>query len=59
MMTTLVEKIKHMMKEYEIENGTIRDDEYEKIFVHFYLMYKDQYLEESVKSNRSDGKRRR
>jgi hypothetical protein len=59
MMTTLVEKIKHMMKEYEVENGPIRDDEYEKIFVHFYLMYKDQYLEESVKSNRSDGKRRR
>lgn len=56
---TLVEKIKMMMKEYEIENGKILDEDYEKIFVHFYLMYKDQYLEESSKSIRSDGKRRK
>jgi hypothetical protein len=55
---TLVEKVKRMMKEYEIENGPISDEDYEKIFVHFYLMYKDQYLDSAVKSLRSDGKKR-
>lgn len=55
---TLVEKIKLMMREYEKENGPIDDKDYEKLFVHYYLMYKDQYLESVTKSFRSDGKRR-
>lgn len=55
---TLVEKIKVMIKEYEKENGKIHDDDYEKLFVHFYLKYKDQYLESVVKPFRSDGKHR-
>lgn len=55
---TLIEKVKIMMKEYEKENGPISDKDYEKIFVHYYLMYKDQYLDSSVKSFRSDGKKR-
>jgi hypothetical protein len=53
---TLVEKIKEMLKEYQEENGTLDDKEYEKMFVHFYLQYQDEYLKQKIKSNRSDGK---
>lgn len=53
---TLVEKIKLMMKEYEKENGPIDDKDYEKLFVHYYLKYKDEYLDSVVKPFRSDGK---
>ena len=55
---TLVEKIKLMMKEYEKENGKIEDKDYEKLFVHFYLKYQDQYLDSVVKPFRSDGRKR-
>ena len=55
---SLVKKIKQELKAYQDEHGVLDDKEYEKLFVHFYLMYKDQYLEESTKSMRSDGKNR-
>lgn len=55
---SLVKKIKEELKIYQDEHGTIDDKEYEKLFVHFYLLYKDKYLEDSVKTTRSDGKKR-
>ena len=53
---SLVAKIKDMLKEYQDEHGTLDDKEYEKLFVHFYLQYEDEYLNKKIKSNRSDGK---
>jgi hypothetical protein len=53
---TLVKKIKDMLKEYQEEHGTLDDKDYEKLFVHFYLKYEDEYLNQKIKSNRSDGK---
>jgi tryptophanase len=55
---TLVKKIKDMLKEYQDEHGTLDDRDYEKLFVHFYLQYEDEYLKERVKTIRSSGKRR-
>jgi len=55
---TLVAKIKEMLKEYQEENGTLDDKEYEKLFVHFYLEHEDEYLKKRIKSIRSDGKKR-
>ena len=56
---SLVKKIKEELKAYQDEHGNLDDKEYEKLFVHFYLMHKDNYLEESVKTVRSDGKKRK
>jgi hypothetical protein len=53
---SLVAKIKDMLKEYQDEHGTLDDKEYTKLFVHFYLQYEDEYLNQKIKSNRSDGK---
>ena len=55
---SLVAKIKEMLKEYQEENGTLDDTDYEKLFVHFYLQYEDEYLKQRVSSIRSDGKSR-
>jgi hypothetical protein len=55
---SLVAKIKEMLKEYQEENGTLNDRDYEKLFVHFYLQYEDEYLKQRVSSIRSDGKSR-
>jgi hypothetical protein len=55
---SLVAKIKEMLKEYQEENGTLDDRDYEKLFVHFYLQYEDEYLKQRVSSIRSDGKSR-
>jgi tryptophanase len=55
---TLVKKIKDMLKEYQDEHGTLDDRDYEKLFVHFYLQYEDEYLKERVKTIRSSGKRK-
>jgi hypothetical protein len=55
---SLVAKIKEMLKEYQEENGTLDDKDYEKLFVHFYLQYEDEYLKQRVISIRSDGKSR-
>jgi hypothetical protein len=55
---SLVAKIKEMLKEYQEENGTLDDIDYEKLFVHFYLQYEDEYLKQRVSSIRSDGKSR-
>jgi hypothetical protein len=55
---SLVAKIKEMLKEYQEENGTLNDRDYEKLFVHFYLQYEDEYLKQRVNSVRSDGKKR-
>jgi hypothetical protein len=54
---SLVAKIKEMLKEYQEENGTLDDKEYEKLFVHFYLENEDEYLKKRIKSIRSDGKK--
>ena len=56
---SLVSKIKEMLKEYQEENGTLDDKEYEKLFVHFYLQHEDEYLKKRIKSIRSDGKKRK
>jgi len=53
---TLVAKVKEMLKEYQEENGTLNDRDYEKMFVHFYLQHEDEYLKKRIKSIRSDGK---
>jgi hypothetical protein len=55
---SLVAKIKEMLKEYQEENGTLDDRDYEKLFVHFYLQHEDEYLKQRVSSIRSDGKSR-
>ena len=55
---SLVAKIKEMLKDYQEENGTLNDRDYEKLFVHFYLQYEDEYLKQRVSSIRSDGKKR-
>jgi hypothetical protein len=55
---SLVAKIKQMLKEYQEENGTLDDKEYEKLFVHFYLQHEDEYLKKRISSIRSDGKSR-
>ena len=55
---SLVAKIKEMLKEYQEENGILNDRDYEKLFVHFYLQYEDEYLKQRVSSIRSDGKSR-
>jgi hypothetical protein len=55
---TLVAKIKEMLKDYQEQNGVLDDRDYEKLFVHFYLQYEDEYLKERIKTIRSDGKRR-
>jgi hypothetical protein len=55
---SLVAKIKEMLKEYQEENGTLDDKEYEKLFVHFYLENEDEYLKKRINSIRSDGKKR-
>lgn len=57
-MSTLIEKVKEMLKEYQEEHGTLNEKEYEKMFVHFYLEHEDEYLKERIKSIRSDGKKR-
>ena len=33
-MSFLIEKVKEMLEEYQKENGTLDDKEYEKLFVH-------------------------
>jgi hypothetical protein len=55
---SLVSKVKEMLKEYQEQNGTLDDREYEKLFVHFYLQHEDEYLKQKVNSIRSDGKSR-
>jgi hypothetical protein len=57
-MSFLIEKVKEMLEEYQKENGTLNDKEYEKLFVHFYLENEDEYLKKRIKSVRSDGKKR-
>jgi hypothetical protein len=57
-MSFLIEKVKEMLEEYQKENGTLNDKEYEKLFVHFYLENEDEYLKKRIKSIRSDGKKR-
>jgi hypothetical protein len=57
-MSFLIEKVKTMLEEYQKENGTLDDREYEKLFVHFYLENEDEYLKKRIKSIRSDGKKR-
>ena len=57
-MSFLIEKVKTMLEEYQKENGTLDDKEYEKLFVHFYLENEDEYLKKRIKSIRSDGKKR-
>jgi hypothetical protein len=57
-MSFLIEKVKKMLKEYQEENGTLDDRDYEKMFVHFYLQNEDEYLKNRIKSIRSDGKTR-
>jgi hypothetical protein len=57
-MSFLIEKVKEMLKEYQEENGTLDDRDYEKMFVHFYLQNEDEYLKNRIKSIRSDGKTR-
>ena len=57
-MSFLIEKVKTMLEEYQKENGTLDDREYEKLFVHFYLENEDEYLKKIIKSIRSDGKKR-
>jgi hypothetical protein len=57
-MSFLIEKVKEMLKEYQEENGTLDDRDYEKMFVHFYLQNEDEYLKNRIKSIRSDGKKR-
>ncbi len=58
-MSFLIEKVKEMLEEYQKENGTLDDKEYEKLFVHFYLQNEDEYLKKRIKSIRSDGKVRK
>ena len=53
---SLVLKIKEMLKDYQEQHGTLDDKDYTKMFVHFYLQYEDEYLKETVKTIRSDGK---
>jgi hypothetical protein len=55
---SLVAKIKEALKEYQEENGTLDDKDYEKMFVHLYLQHEDEYLNKIVNSIRSDGKSR-
>jgi hypothetical protein len=55
---SLVAKIKEALKEYQEENGTLDDKDYEKMFVHLYLQHEDEYLNKRVNSIRSDGKSR-
>jgi hypothetical protein len=57
-MSFLIEKVKEMLKEYQEENGTLDDRDYEKMFVHFYLQNEDEYLKNRIRSIRSDGKKR-
>ena len=57
-MSFLIEKVKTMLEEYQKENGTLDDKEYEKLFVHLYLQHEDEYLKQRVSSIRSDGKSR-
>ena len=57
-MSFLIEKVKTMLEEYQKENGTLDDKEYEKLFVHFYFENEDEYLKKRIKSIRSDGKKR-
>ena len=57
-MSFLIEKVKEMLEEYQKENGTLDDKEYEKLFVHFYLENEDEYLKKRINSIRSDGKKR-
>ena len=58
-MSFLIQKVKEMLEEYQKENGTLNEKEYEKLFVHFYLQHEDEYLKKRIKSIRSDGKRRK
>jgi hypothetical protein len=55
---SLVKKIKEELKAHQDEHGVLDDKDYEKLFVHFYLMHKDKYLEDSARPIRSDGKKR-
>jgi hypothetical protein len=57
-MSFLISKVKEMLEDYQKENGTLDDKEYEKLFVHFYLQHEDEYLKKRIKSIRSDGKKR-
>lgn len=34
---TIIDKVKARIKDYEAENGPIHEDDYEKLFVKFYL----------------------
>ena len=34
---SIVDKVKRKLKEYELENGLIHDDEYESLFVKYYV----------------------
>ena len=53
---SLVIKIKEMLKDYQEQHGPLDDKDYTKMFVHFYLQHEDEYLKETVKTIRSDGK---
>lgn len=55
---SLVSKIKEELKKYQDEHGSLDDKDYEKLFVHFYLEHQKDYLDNSVKTTRSDGKKR-
>jgi len=50
---SIVNKVKEKIREYESENGPIHDDEYEALFVKFYMaiMASDRSLTTPPKNN--------
>jgi hypothetical protein len=50
---SIVEKVKRKLHEYELENGPIHDDEYEQLFVRYYMsvMDIDPYFKNPPKIN--------
>lgn len=50
---SIVDKVKAKLLEYEKENGPIHDDEYEKLFIKYYMdvMSIDPYLTKPPKNN--------
>ena len=38
---SIVEKVKYKLKEYEKENGPIHEDDYERMFIKFYMEIMD------------------
>ena len=50
---SIVQKVKQKIKEYESENGPIHDDDYERLFIKFYMdiMDNDRSLTSPPKLN--------